>query len=362
MASRAATPRPSFNEGIANISDAHSSSRASSILPSSLTAISGSRVTAISRSSIFTNRTLTRDQAFVETSAPLPRALRSPRSDSDGPCAARARLPPISGSHRLQFRARRAQSAVPRRSEVGNARNRRRCESTVIALTIDARSRERIRNSTRDRHHAIDRAIEQERREHPIGPVVHPPRHDQRTAEAARKRRHRMRARSMEVDDVVTFAFENRAQPDAGSKVDRVADVQRMASVSPQRSPAPRAVPAGSQISSARWPAPQPAPSVNPSTCVSPPAKPKFRIDAHDAQLLALDRVALGGHLDCVVVSNGLRHIQFGRINRKICSTGSRTPPSPRRGCRSSCPLHRCVPNTRPALRKFAIARAPPWR
>jgi len=45
------------------------------------------------------------------------------------------------------------------------------------ALSIDARGRQRIGDASGDCDHAIDRAIEQIRREHAIGPVVHPPRH-----------------------------------------------------------------------------------------------------------------------------------------------------------------------------------------
>src|SRR5208282_2702105 len=98
------------------------------------------------------------------------------------------------------------------------------------ALAIDARGRQRIGNATGDRDHAIDGAIVQVGRENAVGPVVHPPRNDQRTREAARKRRHRMRARGVEMNDVIAFTFENRAQPDGGCEVDSVADAQRMAS------------------------------------------------------------------------------------------------------------------------------------
>src|SRR6202041_1869313 len=83
------------------------------------------------------------------------------------------------------------------------------------ALSIDARGRQRIGDASGDCDHAIDRAIEQIRREHAIGPVVHPPRHYQRAPEATRQRRHRMRARSMKMNYVVALALEDRAQLDA---------------------------------------------------------------------------------------------------------------------------------------------------
>src|SRR5208283_5800797 len=49
------------------------------------------------------------------------------------------------------------------------------------APAIDARRGERICNAAGDRDHAIDRAIEQVRRENAVGQEVHPPRNDQRT-------------------------------------------------------------------------------------------------------------------------------------------------------------------------------------
>src|SRR5208283_3311575 len=94
---------------------------------------------------------------------------------------------------------------------------RRRTEALAIdaavndshAPPIDARCCQRIFHATRYRNDLVNRPIEEQRREHAVGPVVHAPRNDQRTAEAARKRRHRMSARSMEMNHVEAFAFEN---------------------------------------------------------------------------------------------------------------------------------------------------------
>ena len=244
---------------------------------------------------------------------------------------------------------------------------RRRAEALAIhaavndshAPAIDARGCQRIRHATRYRNHAVNRPIEQQRSEHPVGPVVHSPRNDQRTAEAARKRRHRMRARSMEMNHIVAFAFENRAQPDPGWKVDCVADVKRMALYPRSRRPLPK-LPCGiaNQLRAIA------AAGQRERQCQHlrlAAGETQLGIDAHHAQRLGVCCVAVGGHLEGVVILNRLLHLySFGSINRKICNTGSRTPPSPRRGCRFSCPLHRSVPSTRPALRKFASARAPP--
>src|SRR5271170_1039939 len=62
------------------------------------------------------------------------------------------------------------------------------------ALAIDARGSERIGHAARDRDHSVDRAIVKIGREYAVGPVVHPPRNDQRSAKATREGRHRMRA------------------------------------------------------------------------------------------------------------------------------------------------------------------------
>ena len=229
------------------------------------------------------------------------------------------------------------------------------------ALTIDARGRERIGNAARDRDHAIDRAIEQVRREHAIGPVVHPPRHDQRTAEAARQRRHRMRSRGVKVNDVVAFAFENRAQLDAGRQVDRVADAQRMTFYTRRDRPLPepsRRIANQLRAMTAAQPARSSvrAPASRRRQSRAQDRRPRCSASGASIVLLSVGTwIASSCRTVCVI-------LRSDRINRKICNTGSRIPPSARRECRFSCPLHRSVPNTTPALRRFAIARAPPWR
>src|SRR6266478_6392531 len=95
---------------------------------------------------------------------------------------------------------------------------------------IDAGRRERIGDAIRDRYDAIDRAIEQVRRENAIGAVVHAAGDERCRRETVRQRRHRVRARSMEVHDVVALALQNSPEPDGGRDVERVANSQRMTS------------------------------------------------------------------------------------------------------------------------------------
>ena len=109
------------------------------------------------------------------------------------------------------------------------------------------------------------------------------------------------------MNDVIAFAFENRAQPDAGCQVDGVADAQRMASYARGDGPVPepsrgianqfRAMTGAGQLKRQA------------KHLGLAPGEAKFGIDAGDAQRQGVSRVAIGRHLDGVVRLNCLHHI-----------------------------------------------------
>ena len=107
----------------------------------------------------------------------------------------------------------------------------------------DARSDQCVRDRRRNRGHSINRAIEKPGREHPVGRVIHSPRHDQRVRPPPRERRQRVRARRMEMDDVIMVARKIFSQFQPRQRVNGIPNPQRIARRRRPPAPAPKACP-----------------------------------------------------------------------------------------------------------------------